>query len=183
VRWEAGQLTAADHPDAEEELVLAALGGDRAECVELAESWAARNDDLEVLVLGPRSAADELTITPEEIERLRRGPGWMGFPGGSRAGFHGGAFVVRNSLISVPASPLGQAAMAWRQIRRGIPHCAAGRPVREARHLRQVASAHHERECLFFRFFRFFRPHPGPWPAHTRLSGRGRTGRGADAAG
>ena len=31
LRWERGKLTALDHPDTEEELVLAALGGDRSE--------------------------------------------------------------------------------------------------------------------------------------------------------
>jgi len=32
IRWADGQLTAADHADAEGELVLAALGGDKSEC-------------------------------------------------------------------------------------------------------------------------------------------------------
>jgi hypothetical protein len=67
VRWEEGRLTAADHPDAEAELVLAALGGDRSECVDLVEWWGRRSDDLEVLAVGPRSAADELTVTPESV--------------------------------------------------------------------------------------------------------------------
>jgi hypothetical protein len=80
VRWEQGRLIAADHPDAEAELVLAALGGDRAECVELAQAWGARSDDLEVLAVGPRSAADQLTITPEEIEQLQYLGGWPGLP-------------------------------------------------------------------------------------------------------
>jgi hypothetical protein len=71
LRWEQGGLVAADHPDAEAELVLAALGGDRTECIELAEAWGSRSDDLEVLAVGPRSAADELTITRDEIDQLR----------------------------------------------------------------------------------------------------------------
>ncbi len=51
--WAEGRLTAADHPDAEGELVLAALGGDRSECVDLVGWWGARRDDLEVLAVGP----------------------------------------------------------------------------------------------------------------------------------
>jgi len=105
LRWEQGRLIAADHPDAEAELVLAALGGDRAECIELTEAWGGRSDDLEVLAVGPRSAADELTITRDEIDRLRlsgpgwfvragtggtmRGPSWMAFPSGRGTGPRG----------------------------------------------------------------------------------------------
>ena len=76
LRWSEGALTALDHPDAEGELVLAALGGDRAECMDLAESWGAVSDDLEVLAVGPRSAADKLTLDPEEIAQLRGGGVW-----------------------------------------------------------------------------------------------------------
>ncbi len=77
MRWADGRLIAADHPDAEGELIFAALGGDQAECVTIAEAWAAHSDDLDVLALGPRSAADELTITWESLPELppRPGPG------------------------------------------------------------------------------------------------------------
>jgi hypothetical protein len=82
LRWEQGRLVAADHGDAEAELVLAALGGDRAECIGLTEAWGGRSDDLEVLAVGPRSAADELTITGDEIDQLRpAGRGLAGFGG------------------------------------------------------------------------------------------------------
>ena len=37
VRWEAGELRLPSHADPEAELVLAALGGDKARCVEIAE--------------------------------------------------------------------------------------------------------------------------------------------------
>jgi hypothetical protein len=85
LRWEHGALVAVDHPDAEAELVLAALGGDRAECIGLTEAWGSRSDDLEVLAVGPRSAADELTITRDEIDQLRlTGSGLPGFGGRGR---------------------------------------------------------------------------------------------------
>jgi hypothetical protein len=87
LRWQDGRLVPADHPDAEGELVLAALGGDRAECVSMTEAWGRHSDDLEVLVLGPRSPADELAVTPEFLERLRSGPGARA--GLARAGYTG----------------------------------------------------------------------------------------------
>jgi hypothetical protein len=80
--WREGRLTAADHPDAEGELVLAALGGERSECVDLIESWGSRDDDLEVLAAGPRSAADELTITQDDVEVMRAGGGLFAFTTG-----------------------------------------------------------------------------------------------------
>jgi hypothetical protein len=71
LRWSQGRLHAADHPDAEGELVLAALGGDKAECVAMLEAWGAHADDLDVLALGPRSPADELAVTWELVDELR----------------------------------------------------------------------------------------------------------------
>jgi hypothetical protein len=74
LRWEDGRLTALDHPDAEGELVLAALGGDRSRCVDLIESWGRRGDDLQVLAAGPRSAADEVMLAAHTAD-APAGPG------------------------------------------------------------------------------------------------------------
>jgi len=71
LRWADGQLSAASHADAEGELVLAALGGDRAECVAILEAWGAHAADLDVLALGPRSPGDELAVTWELVDELR----------------------------------------------------------------------------------------------------------------
>ncbi len=71
MRWADGQLTAADHADAEGELVLAALGGDKSECVALVEAWGAHAEDLDVLALGPRSPADQLAVTWDLVRSLR----------------------------------------------------------------------------------------------------------------
>ena len=71
LRWADGQLHAMDHDDTEGELVLAALGGDKAECVAMLEAWGTHADDLDVLALGPRSRADELVVTPELVDELR----------------------------------------------------------------------------------------------------------------
>ena len=71
IRWADGQLTAADHADAEGELVLAALGGDKSECVALVEAWGAHTEDLDVLALGPRSPLDQLAVTWDLVRSLR----------------------------------------------------------------------------------------------------------------
>jgi len=97
LRWEQGGLIAADHADVESELVLAALGGDRAECVELAEAWGARSDDLEVLAAGPRSAADKLTITADEIGEFRELAGSTGFLRARAAAFLSSRYHARRS--------------------------------------------------------------------------------------
>ncbi len=74
VRWDGGRLIPLDHPDAEGELVMAALGGEAPGCVELAQAWGAHSDDLQVLALGPRSAGDELAVTPDDVESFRQQP-------------------------------------------------------------------------------------------------------------
>ncbi len=71
LRWADGRLSSAAHDDTEGELVLAALGGDKAECVAMLEAWGAHADDLDVLALGPRSPADELVVTWELVDQLR----------------------------------------------------------------------------------------------------------------
>lgn len=87
VRWEAGQLMLPSHPDAEAELVLAALGGDKPACVAVAETWARHTADLAVLATGPRCVADQVSVSQEEIEQQRTGlaPGMI--RGGSVAWF------------------------------------------------------------------------------------------------
>jgi hypothetical protein len=108
--WQEGRLTASDHPDAEGELVVAALGGDRSECMDLVESWGARSDDLEVLAVGPRSAADELTINSDDIAELRMTGG--GLMGGSFS-WMGSAPLATHRLRPRPVRP-------WARMARGM---------------------------------------------------------------
>ncbi len=68
VRWEAGTLWLPSHRDAEAELVLAALGGEKARCVELAEAWGRHAEDLSVLAIGPRGPADEIAVSWDDVE-------------------------------------------------------------------------------------------------------------------
>jgi hypothetical protein len=67
VRWEAGSLDLPSHPDPEGELVLAALGGDKARCVEVAQAWARHAEDLSVLAIGPRGPADQIAIDWDDV--------------------------------------------------------------------------------------------------------------------
>ena len=71
LRWSDGRLSSAAHDDAEGELVLAALGGEKAECVATMEAWGAHAGDLDVLALGPRSPADDLAVTWKLVDELR----------------------------------------------------------------------------------------------------------------
>ena len=68
VRWEAGELRLASHADPGAELVLAALGGDKARCVEIAEAWQRHTADLTVLSIGPRGPAHEVAVTWDDVD-------------------------------------------------------------------------------------------------------------------
>ena len=119
LRWSEGRLHAAGHPDAEGELVLAALGGDKPECVAMLEAWGAHADDLDVLALGPRSPADELAVTWELVDQLRaasgRRPGSAPMRPGPAPG--GGSGTLPAS--SYPAPPRGARPAA--RVVRGMP--------------------------------------------------------------
>jgi hypothetical protein len=67
IRWEAGSLVLPSHPDAEGELVLSALGGEKARCIEVAEAWARHAGDLSVLAIGPRGPADEIAVGWDDV--------------------------------------------------------------------------------------------------------------------
>jgi hypothetical protein len=109
VRWEAGSLRLASHPDVEGELVLAALGGDKARCVEVARAWDRHADDLSVLAIGPRGPADQIAV------------GWDDVLEAERAGtVYGGSYVSPRStpmrLASQPGPTLARAGARQRQV-------------------------------------------------------------------
>jgi len=121
LRWADGALSALDHPDADGELVLAALGGEQAHCIELLQAWAERSGDLDVLAAGPRSAADAMTVTPAELAAGPAHPGgWFGYapmtgatygqaaPGGPAHGAAGGSW----SRLGRRAAGAGRSAAA-----------------------------------------------------------------------
>ncbi len=118
--WEAGSLRLPDHSDPEAELVLAALGGEKARCVELAETWARHAADLSVLAVGPRDRDDEISISWDDVAAAQAAP-----PGGA-ARFRSTAIrygPVRPVPAGLPAS---------------VPAAVAGRRRRVQEELEQV---------------------------------------------
>jgi hypothetical protein len=81
LRWADGALELCDHPDAEAEGVLAALGGDKPACLELAQVWNRYTGDADLLAVLPRSAADEVAVGWEDVAAYREGPGGRGVIG------------------------------------------------------------------------------------------------------
>jgi hypothetical protein len=105
VRWEAGELRLPSHADPEAELVLAALGGDKARCVEIAEAWQRHTADLTVLGIGPRSPADEVTVSWDDVDAA----GQAARSGASVPGYGAGP------LASPPRAAMARAAARYQQ--------------------------------------------------------------------
>jgi hypothetical protein len=63
IQFHNGELQLPGHPDAEAELVLAALGGDIPECVEVAQAWNHRKTDVGLLM-----AQDRITVSWNDVE-------------------------------------------------------------------------------------------------------------------
>jgi hypothetical protein len=105
VRWDAGQLRLPEHPDPEAELVLAALGGEKAGCVVLAEAWGRHTGDLSVLAVGPRGPADEIVVSWEDVEAAAQ----AGQRGGAAA-FSSPRSPPLRRLASPPAAAAGHSA-------------------------------------------------------------------------
>lgn len=89
VRWEAGTLRLDSHADPEAERVLAALGGEKARCVAVAEAWERHAADLTMLSVGPRGYGD-IVVSWEDVDAagqdLAAGRGGFVFTGGSGPG-------------------------------------------------------------------------------------------------
>jgi hypothetical protein len=86
LRWAAGELSALEHPDAERERMLAALGADPYACLEIVDLWNRHADDLEVLVQASRGPADPLGAD-DRFERrggVRYRGGWQPLSRSSR---------------------------------------------------------------------------------------------------
>ena len=81
VRWEAGAFRLASHADPEAELVLAALGGDKPRCVDLAEAWGRHAADLTVLSVGPRGPDDPVAVGWDDVDAAAQAaqPGQWGW--------------------------------------------------------------------------------------------------------
>jgi hypothetical protein len=80
LRWAAGTVQLPSHPDAEAELVLAALGGEKPGCIRLAQAWDRHADDLSVLAIWPRGTDDEISVSWDSVPQSQ--PGATTMPGG-----------------------------------------------------------------------------------------------------
>lgn len=105
IRWEAGELRLASHADPEAELVLAALGGEKARCVEIAEAWGRHAADLTVLGIGPRDPAAGIVVSWEDVDAAGQA-----VPAGG-----GGRVAVARRLASPPTAAIARAAIWHRQ--------------------------------------------------------------------
>jgi hypothetical protein len=117
IRWEAGELRLLSHPDAEGEQVLAALGGDRARCLEVAEAWARHVSDLSVLAIGPRGPDDEITVSWDDVFTARRaglGPRPAAAPGLATSGLAGQ--LPPGTRVSRPGPALIRSSARQRQL-------------------------------------------------------------------
>ena len=68
IRWEAWELRLLSHADPEAELVLAALGGEKARCVEIAGAWGRHAADLTVLTVWPRDPAAGIAVSWDDVD-------------------------------------------------------------------------------------------------------------------
>ncbi len=120
-RWEAGSLRLPEHPDVEGELVLAALGAEKARCIELAQAWGRHADDLSVLAIGPRGPADQIPVSWDDVESATQADP------PSLAGHRGGRLARPPTALGRLASP--------------PPTAAAGLSARRQRELQEAQRA------------------------------------------
>jgi hypothetical protein len=109
VRWEAGELRLPSHADPEAELVLAALGGDKARCVEIAEAWRRHVADLTVLAVWPRDPAAGIVVSWDDVDAAGQAA-----PGGGLSILGYGA----GPLASPPRAAMARAAIRHQQHQR-----------------------------------------------------------------
>ncbi|MHB1776855.1 MAG: hypothetical protein ACYCU7_12830 [Acidimicrobiales bacterium] len=109
LRWRAGLLEVADHPDPEGERTLGALGGTTAPCVDLFDAWHRHADDLRVLALASRGPDDVVPLPARDAgagrptaPRLGTGVRWPIGPTGPA-----GRATAVSWVSSWPASQVG----------------------------------------------------------------------------
>jgi hypothetical protein len=71
IRLASDGLELIDHPDAESELILAALGGDKPNCIRIVEAWQRRAADIDLLMILPRSDDDQIRVSWGDVEVAR----------------------------------------------------------------------------------------------------------------
>ena len=146
VRWEAGALELDNHADPEAERVLAALGGGKARCVEVAEAWTRHAADLTVLRVGPRGP-DGIVVGWEDVDAAgqdgRRGGGLSpGGPGQVPVRRPSTMLAAAMARASAQRSQLLQEHAEARQRRTDLLSLLALGPAFQVRLAGQVVAAH-----------------------------------------
>ena len=148
VRWEAGALRLDSHADPEAELVLAALGGEKARCVTVAEAWARHAADLTVLSVGPRGL-DGIVVSWEDVDAagqdLAAAGGGFAFTGGAGPGTvrrPSTMLAAAMARASAQRSQLLQEHAEARQRRTDLLSLLALGPAFQVRLAGQVVAAH-----------------------------------------
>jgi hypothetical protein len=151
IRWEAGALRLDSHADPEAELVLAALGGEKARCVEVAEAWSRHAADPTVLRVGPRGA-DGIAVSWEDVDAAgHRDQGGLGASWvGQGSGAPGQGAMRRPSVMlsaamaqaSARSSQLQREHAEARQRRTDLLSLLALGPAFQARLTGQVVAAY-----------------------------------------
>jgi hypothetical protein len=113
LRWDGGTVQLPSHPDAEAELVLAALGGEKPGCVRLAEIWGRHTDDLSVLAIWPRSGDDKVRVDWDSVPDPQAAgqPGWAALSGGRAPRLAARQQSQRLAMGRVPGASRVQAEM------------------------------------------------------------------------
>jgi len=151
LRWEAGEIRLDSHADPEAELVLAALGGEKARCIEVAEAWARHAADLTVLAVGPRGP-DGIAVTWEDVDAAAQAgaPGvasWVGpvTPGHGPMRRPGAMLSAAMAQASSRRTQLQQEHAEARQRQTDLLSLLALGPAFQARLTGHVAAAHAEK--------------------------------------
>ena len=146
VRWEAGELRLDSHADPEAELVLAALGGEKARCIEVAEAWARHTADLTVLSVGPREL-NGIAVRWEDVDAVGQGAGPGGFaftgpPGPGAVRRPSAMLAAAMARATAQRTQLMREQEEARQRRTDLLSLLALGPAFQARLTGQVAAAH-----------------------------------------
>jgi hypothetical protein len=117
VRWQAGALRLDSHADLEAERVLAALGGEKARCVEVAGAWGRHTADLTVLSVLPRDLGG-VAVSWEDVDAADKADGrYVGLMGTGYIAGGPGTGPVRQPSMRLAAA-MGQAMVRRTQLLR-----------------------------------------------------------------
>ncbi len=151
IRWEAGALRLDSHADLEAERVLAALGGEKARCVEVAGAWERHAYDLTVLSVGPRDL-DGVAVSWEDVDAagkldggqvgLTRTSQFPGLPGKGPGRQPGMRLAAAMGQAMAQRTQLLQEQVEARQRRTGLLSLLALGPAFQLRLTGAVVAAH-----------------------------------------